>query len=142
MLLLLAFGWTIRYAKMNDFELFFPVFTVDFIFNVIVGALTAVNKGSATKYHDFEGIQGNTIIVFRILVLIGFFVGIFLSRKEIEQKQVVEFYWKIGACGSIYLLSFPFMILIVDLFQHTARAFVIEFGMISISLICVGVMLR
>ena len=56
MLLLLAFGWTIKYTKMYDFELFFPVFTIDLIFNIIVGALTAVNKGSISKYHDYEGV--------------------------------------------------------------------------------------
>ena len=56
MLLLLAFGWTIKYAKMNDFELFFPVFTIDLMVNIIVGAFTAIDRGSISKYHDYEGI--------------------------------------------------------------------------------------
>ena len=53
MLLLLAFGWTIKYSQMDDIELFIPVFVIDLVLNLIVGGLTIINKGSATKYHDY-----------------------------------------------------------------------------------------
>lgn len=37
-------------------ELFIPIFFVLLIINIVMGCLTYVTKGSATKYHDFAGI--------------------------------------------------------------------------------------
>ena len=54
-LLLLAYGWTIRHVKVEDMELFIPIFIVLLLVNVAAGALTFVSKGSATKYHDYAG---------------------------------------------------------------------------------------
>lgn len=46
-LLLLAYGWTIRQSKAEDMELFIPVFIVLLLVNVAVASLTFVNRGSA-----------------------------------------------------------------------------------------------
>lgn len=37
-------------------ELFIPVFIVLLLVNVAVASLTFVNRGSASKYHDFSGV--------------------------------------------------------------------------------------
>ncbi len=46
-MLLLAYGWTIKQSKAEDMELFVPVFIVLLLVNVATGSLTFINKGSA-----------------------------------------------------------------------------------------------
>ena len=55
-IMLLAYGWTIKHSKAEDMELFIPIFFVLLIINIVIGCLTYVTKGSATKYHDFAGV--------------------------------------------------------------------------------------
>lgn len=118
-LLLLAYGWTIRQSKAEDMELFIPVFIVLLLVNIAVASLTFVNRGSASKYQDFSGVQGWILVFFRICQHIGFVVGCWLSKKDVEHRQIKGFFGKIFWSGSAYLLSFPIMMIISSLCSNT-----------------------
>ena len=49
---------------------------------------------------------------------------------------------KVLTCGSVFILSFPLMMLIASSFKHTDRPFVMELGIISLNLISMGIMFK
>ena len=122
-------------------ELFIPIFFVLLIINIVMGCLTYVTKGSATKYHDFAGIQGWVLVFFRLCLYTGFVVGCWLSQSDVKQGQIKGFYRTILVCGSAYLLGFPLLMIFTATCASQWQQTVMHIGSLLVNFISLGLML-
>ncbi len=72
----------------------------------------------------------------------GFVIGCWMSKKDVEQRDIKGFFGKVFWSGSVYFLSLPVMMLIVSLFSNLHQQFVMHVGMHALSIGSTAVMLR
>lgn len=72
-LLMIAFGWTITFKKMDDMDLYVSLAVFIVILHMLIVALTFIDDDEHHKFHDFSGIQGIVLIIIRLIIY-----GVFL----------------------------------------------------------------
>ena len=107
--LLLAFGWTItkKSVENDDLDLIIPIGCFLIIMHLIIGGLIFVDTHEHQKYHDYQGVQGILMCVFRILLLLGFIVGMIFTRGDIKDPKKVPYFRHLLISGFLYLISLP-----------------------------------
>ena len=106
MLLMMAYGWTISYDDLKDKDIYIIVLCFVVMIHMMITGLTFIDYGEAYKYHDFGGVQGFILILLRVLLWIGFVVGIVMTRKT-APKKTLDFLRGFLISGSLYILAFP-----------------------------------
>jgi p-aminobenzoyl-glutamate transporter AbgT len=76
--LLLAFGWTITKNNVNfeELDIIIPIGFFVILIHVVIGALMFIDNEEHHKFHDYSGIQGLVLCIFRVFMFIGFIYGL------------------------------------------------------------------
>lgn len=99
------------------------------IINVILTLLTKINDGDHNKYHMHDTIPSYLLLAFRIISLLVFVLGIFLTLKTNKKNErISEFMIKIGIAGTIYFLSLPVMIFGCRVVEIASRKWIVFAG--------------
>lgn len=113
--ILVAWGWTINYINLEEFEFFVPLLAFIGILHVLVVGLSRLTDDEFSKNHDYEGFAGYIIIIMRIGLYIYFKMGIVDSYKKARFK-IKTFVIQFGVLGTVYFLCFPILIFITSSF--------------------------
>lgn len=75
---MLAWGWTITKSSLGveDLDITIPIATFVLVIHVIIGALIFLDNEEHHKWHDYQGVQGVLLCVFRIVMFVAFIIGI------------------------------------------------------------------
>ena len=79
----MAFGWTIRFTKDYDQELYIPVACMLAFIHIILVVLNKVND-THDKYHMFDTIPAYIMLLFRVIALILFGYAIIRSLLQLK----------------------------------------------------------
>lgn len=69
LLMMIAHGWTIIYQDLdidNNLEIYLPVGAIVVAVHLVLAAMTYIDVDAQHKYHDFSGIQGWVLIIFKL----------------------------------------------------------------------------
>ena len=85
------------------------------LITVILTLLNKITDGAHDKYHMYDTIPSYLLVFFKIITIIIFWVGcgktIYDAKKEFRIRR---FMYQILVLGSIYILSVPLIILLVE----------------------------
>ena len=141
LLILISWGWTLTYRRFADIDLYIPLIGLLLMVHLVIGGLTYITNDAASKYHDFEGVQGILLICVRIGMFAYFIYGykITYPRAILKVKNFLDWF---VICGGIYLLAFPFFCLIALVCAHYIRHKVIVIGNLLMQLLAMAFLHR
>ena len=108
---------------------------------IIVGALHLTLVGHdklgnrAERHHGHEGLVGWSIIALRVVLCIWFLLRIRLLQQRGSSLKLHCFLQRFRAAGALYLLSYPALVLTVQLFAPYWRHPVMEIGLVVVQLV-------
>lgn len=70
LLLLIAFGWSIRFINFDDSDIFLPLGILLGVIHIVIVGLSQISEGDSYKFHDYENWAGIVLCVIRILLYI------------------------------------------------------------------------
>ena len=85
---------------------------------MVIGGLIFLDTDDSYKVHDYAGVQGIMLAIFRFLLYFAFAWGLVghymeLQTQQGEEKQrKLSFIKLFGFSGAIYLLSMPTMVVL------------------------------
>jgi len=114
LLIMLAWGWTITRSKIDsqDIELAIPVAAFVLFLHAMIGALIFLDNEESHKYHDYQGVQGILLCLFRLCLYAAFILGIVQTKKDMKDKGKVNFMIMLAIAGTFYFLALPFSVII------------------------------
>jgi hypothetical protein len=146
--LVVAWGYTITTNTFAPFQAYFvPVFIFVTFANVIFSIL-ASTMSSPFTYHDFESFAGGVLVFFRVLLFIGFAVGVkstlsgkaimaqFDKDKRLSMKSKT-FLKQFAVFAGLWYLSLPVLTIVSSIIAPYLRHKVVSLGNIIISSICI-----
>ncbi len=141
LLIMLSWGWTVTYLDFYDADTYIPLIVLLLMFHLITAGLTELTNDAYHKYHDYEGIQGILLVVARIGMFIYFIFGMQNTRQKCRAKArpFINF---LSVTGSLYMLSFPLLIVISQICAHYVRHKVITLGTVIAQTVATCVLLR
>ena len=92
---------------MDDLDITIPIACFVVVLHTIIGGLIYLDNEEHHKYHDYQGIQGIMLCLFRICLFIGFMFGIVQTKREIKEKRKQSFMNFLAFSGSLYFLALP-----------------------------------
>lgn len=141
LLIMLSQGWTITNTDVVDVRYYAPLAGTLFVAHLIIAGLTQLSNDAYHKYHDFEGVQGNLLIILRI----GMYSYFLLCMKETYHNCRVKaksFVKEFGIYASGYLLSFPVLLVLSQFCAHYVRHQVISIGSVAVQTIAMCLLLH
>lgn len=110
----------------DDLDLIIPIGCFLVIMHTIIGSLIFIDTHEHQKYHDYQGVQGILLCVFRVMMYLGFVVGMKFTRDEIKDFKKISYFRQLFFSGTLYLLSLPlFLILCQFLAPYTQQLFLL-----------------
>lgn len=105
----MAFGWTItrNNVGLEDLDLVIPIGCFIIVMHVLIGGLIFIDTEEHHKFHDYSGIQGLILCIFRVLLYVGFIYGLRNTRKDIRDQKKIEYLRQMSISGTLYFLSLP-----------------------------------
>ena len=83
-----------------------PIGSIVVAIHLVLAALTYIDVDASHKYHDFAGIQGFVLILFK-MCLFAYFFYCYESNKQKIPKRAVEFNRILIVLGSAYFMTIP-----------------------------------
>lgn len=123
LIMLIANGWTITFQDIdidNNLDVYLPVGAVVIVIHLTLAAMTYVDFDDYHKYHDFAGIQGWVLILFKLGLFAYYHYLIRVNRNKIPRKSE-KFYKAFLFFGNIYMLDVPLTIFASYLFPPHQR---------------------
>ena len=110
---MLAFGWTITsdMSDMEDLDITIPIGIFVVIMHALIGGLIFLDNEEHHKFHDYQGIQGWLLVIFRFILYAGFIFGIVSTKNNVNDKKKKNFLGFLSISGSIYFLSMPMFVI-------------------------------
>lgn len=87
-----------------------------------LAAMTYIDVDAHHKYHDYSGIQGWVLIVFK-MALFGYFFYCYESNRDKIPKRSLDFYRILIYLGALYMISTPLTIFSSYFFQPYDRQY-------------------
>ncbi len=141
LLILLSWGWSITYVEFGDIEMFIPLVIMLLVIHVVVAGLTEITSDAYQKYHDFQGIQGILLVIFRLGMFAYFIYGMRDTYQKCRAKAKV-FLRPFAIYAGAYLLSFPVLVLVSQVCAHYVRLKVMIVGSILAQSATMCILLR
>lgn len=140
--ILVAWGWTINYMNLEEFEFFVPILAFIGVLHVITVGLSRLTDDEFSKNHDYEGFAGYLILIMRVGLFAYFMMGIIDSYKKARFK-IKPFVIKYSVLGTVYFLTFPLMVFITNIFVASYyRHKVVMIGSLIMELGVLGILTR
>ena len=114
LVILISSGWSIDFYKIQELNLYLPLSIMVGLFHFIIVGLGRIKDSS--KFHDYEGVSGWIIMLFKLFFFIIF---IFLIkntyRNASTNNEKKNFIKSFSLFGTIYLLALPILVLISNI---------------------------
>lgn len=125
LLMMMAYGWTFSFQEIdwdNNLEIYLPVGAIVVAVHFVLAAMTYIDIDAHHKYHDYSGIQGWVLIVFKMALFAYFFYCYEVNREKIP-KRSLDFYRILIYLGALYMISTPLTIFASYFFQPYDRQY-------------------
>ena len=78
LLCMLAWGWTItkQSLDMEDLDITIPIAIFILVIHCLIGGLIFLDSEEHHKWHDYQGVQGVLLCVFRVIMFAAFIYGL------------------------------------------------------------------
>ena len=129
LLLYLSQGWTVRFASVDEMELFLPLTVALGVFKLMVLGIERVVKSEAQHLHVMDGIVGGCVC----LMDLGF-LGFFLHSIKTDWAGLAKgndgkrFYTHVVVAGMVYMLNHFVMYVICLAVDPLYRLMFIDLG--------------
>lgn len=126
LLMLIGYGWTISFADLdidNNLDVYLPIGSLVIVIHLALAALTYIDVDASHKYHDYSGIQGWVLILFKVGLFCYYMYCIRANRSKVP-KRSEQFFRVFSMLGSAYMLAVPVTIVACYGFQPYNRQFV------------------
>lgn len=132
LLCFLAAGWTITFDSLRQSKVFVPIVLTLAVIKFVVVAVSKMSHPGEEINHQYSGLMGNVLIVSQVSMYSYFIYSTVKNIKAAKIKKVKSFMVRLSLFGSIYFLTFPFMLVLVGMIVSPAyqKPFV-EFSRIS-----------
>jgi len=141
LLILISWGWTITYLEFDNIEIYVTLLIMLLMLHLLVAGLTQLTSDAYHKYHDYEGIQGIILVIFRLGMFAYFLYGI-RDTFRLSRLKAKAFLKPFAICAGLYLIAFPLLVLICQIFAHYVRHKVMVIGSILVQSIAMCTLLR
>lgn len=111
LLILIAWGWTINYLDLEDFDIYIPLIILLGVIHTMIIGISKLTDDSYYKYHIYDGYTGLIIILLRLGMFAYFLLGLIKTYKK-ARLLIRNFIVKFGIYSSIYLLTVPILVII------------------------------
>jgi Rhodopsin-like GPCR transmembrane domain len=115
LLMLIAYGWSIRFNEFEDMDVFIPIGILLAILHVMIVGIGTITNNEHYRYHDYENWAGIVILVLRVLFFM-FWAYLFKGTYETSAGDEETFYKRFGILSTIYFLAFPILVIISSVF--------------------------
>lgn len=107
LLLLMAHGWSIKFLKFEDMDVFIPLGILLGIIHILIVGVGRITDDESYRFHDYENWAGAFVMMLRVF-LFAFWVYLF---RETYQKTTKEseknFFNQFGVLSTLYFLAVP-----------------------------------
>ena len=76
---------------MDDLDITIPIGIFIVVMHAIIGGLIFLDSEEHHKYHDYSGVQGILLCLFRVLMFAGFLFGIKTTRSDLKENKKLVF---------------------------------------------------
>lgn len=118
LIILIGFGWTINYMTIEHTGIYLPIgnFYINLagvmaLTNAVLTLLSKFATNSQDRHHLFDDFSGTLIIIYRLLFVLIFLVGIIYTYTK-SRLRVKKFIVLFGVFGSLYIIAVPIIIFI------------------------------
>lgn len=112
LLIVIAMGYTLLQSEIGDLDLMIPVAFMMAILHIMVVGFGKIQDEASYKYHEFEGIVGIVICVFRLLLYLWFMWACHSTADE-GGMRLKGFLRQFKLVGTVYFTAFPLMFFFV-----------------------------
>ena len=112
LLILIATGWSITFTDVEDMDLYIPLAILVGLMHMIIVGLGRLTEEDPYRYHDYDSWAGIVISVLK-LCFAGLFFFFIKRTHDKAQAKLKKFIVQLGVLGGVYILSMPFVILIL-----------------------------
>jgi len=143
LIMMIANGWTINFQDIdidNNLDVYLPVGAVVVVIHLTLAAMTYVDFDDYHKFHDFAGIQGLVLILFKLGLFAYYLYLVRVNRNKIPRKAE-KFYKTFLIFGNIYMLDVPLTILASYMFPPYQRQFLFFLTSNMVQLISTALMI-
>lgn len=144
---LMAAGWSLNRKKLEDWEMYVPLFSVIILFEIAIISIDRALFENNFVLHDYEGFAMNFILGIRVIYWVNLMFLIIKSIYELKEQGgnplLERFFRNFGILSSTFILGLPAVVLgtnywVPEYFQHKFLGicnFSIQFITISVFLI-------
>lgn len=144
---LMAAGWSLNRRKLEDWEMYVPLFSVIILFEIAIISIDRALFENNFVLHDYEGFAMNFILGIRVIYWVNFIFLIIKSIYELKEHGgnplLERFFRNFGILSSVFILGLPAGVLgtncwVPEYFQHKFLGicnFSIQFISIAVFLI-------
>lgn len=128
LLCMIGWGWTITRKKldMQDLDLTLPIAAFVVIIHFIAGALIFIDSDEHHKNHDYQGLQGLLLCIFRVCLYIAFLYGVKKTRCIVKDKRKLLFLKFLTISATLYFLSLPTYVFLCQFIEpYNQHAFIL-----------------
>ena len=128
LLLLMANGWSIIYAKIEDLDLLAPMGILATLLQITFWAIGRIKDDDPLRTHDYDHWTGYVLFCMKV-VFFALFISFGVQTYKKVQKKIKQFVLKVIMIGSVYLLAKPVLLTICTIFvDHMWRHKVLTVG--------------
>jgi len=113
LLLLIAYGWTIRFMEFEDMDIMIPIAILLGILHIMIVGIGRITDNEHYRYHDYENWAGIVVIVLR-LMFYAYWIYLFKGSYETAHGEEKVFYARFGVLSTVYFLVFPVLVIIAS----------------------------
>ena len=132
--LLISLGWVLKFSEFPDLEIYLPVSFLVVVLQLLIAGLGRLADDSHSKYTDYEGISGILLLCMRIGLWIWFAFNM-KSLYNSSQPTLRTLVWELSLIGTVYLLSFPGLVLVSYIIAPYVRKKVVLIGSLVIQMV-------
>lgn len=130
LLIAIAQGYTLKHSKTDELTFFKPIVAMVTVLHVVLVGFGKLQGEASEKYHENEGAVGWVLLAVRLLLLAWFTVGVQSSREK-GGLRLKFFLNRFQFVGSLYLLAYPAIFTVVQLFAPYLQHPIMQLGLFA-----------
>eukprot|EP00357_Protocruzia_adherens_P012514 CAMPEP_0115009516 /NCGR_PEP_ID=MMETSP0216-20121206/22674_1 /TAXON_ID=223996 /ORGANISM="Protocruzia adherens, Strain Boccale" /LENGTH=443 /DNA_ID=CAMNT_0002377369 /DNA_START=301 /DNA_END=1632 /DNA_ORIENTATION=+ len=119
-LILIASGWTITYNELQNIDAIIPISMLVAFSQIVFYVIGSVHQREY-RYHDFEGWHGVVIAIIKIAIFAYFVYCVVETLQQNASQAKTVFLRKFSGVCTLYLLSFPLMLMMAPVWAPYLR---------------------
>ena len=112
--IVMAIGWTVKPMQRKDEELFINFGLTTGVLVCMMGITTKVSLKDVESFHDYHNTAGLMFMGLKLIIFYMFIKQVWPNYKRCGDGKMRRHFLKLGIFGTMYLLSLPVMVLVVD----------------------------